>query len=328
MTEDELREARYALRRTSQISRPLLDELVRVTRTVVADLALPDSSSPYGRWDHTIVDDLVADWLADRLLQNGRLLAMLDMAYTPSAFRSLAGDNLYQHVLSNRLRSQSQNIWKRLADMLERETDTFAVAQTAAKRADRFYTLVAEPSTELFSSSDRELRDAALAVGDLELLLWSSTAARLSPLIATVELRRFVVSVMSTIGRALKPTHLMTALYVRLNLAPDTEIPLSDALVAVDSPAVDDEVVFDEVARGVYDRMTSRQKRVLAAIGDGEQAKVTAQRLGVSAPTVANDRRHIAGLIGDVADDDDERRRILDRVMGITHEDRGGWNAQ
>jgi DNA-binding CsgD family transcriptional regulator len=321
MTEQELREALQLLRRRGQISRPLLLDLVRVARTLVTNLKLPDYLSPYGRWDIEIVDDLVADWIEQRLLRDGRLLGMLDMAFTPAAFRGLAGDNLYQHVMSTRARSQSQNIWKRLTSMLEKDTQTFALALDATKRANRFFTLTENPSTVLFSGSERELRDAAYAAGEIELLLWSPAADRLSPLIGTRELKRFVIVIMRTIREALTPVQLMTALNARLDLAPDGAGGLDDAVVAGDQQHAVDAIAIDSLARSLLGAMTSRQRQVLRAVDDEEPAKDTAERLGVSPATITNDRTRIGDLVAATAEGAEERGRILDRVIELLDDD-------
>lgn len=217
MTAQQLNTLRGQLRRGAQPPGWVIEELRRVADALVRYGHLPASMSPYGNWDEEATDELLQGWLEGKLLR-GDLRALADRARTPAAFRRLAERSLRHWLLNQRERSQAQNLFGRIARLLEEDQETFKLAQPAERKQDGWWTLVSAPEAEPFSGSDRELIAAAWSLGDFVMVRFSSEQAKLSPLLSGPDLHRFVVGMLEATGRSLTLTLLQRALRDRFDL--------------------------------------------------------------------------------------------------------------
>jgi DNA-binding CsgD family transcriptional regulator len=304
-----------------QLTEPLFNELRRVTRSLLRAVPLPVSLSPYGRWDDSVADDLLHDWAEKRLLRRGTLLALLDKAWSPAAFRRLAQASLYQYVLSARSRSQSQNIYSRLLTVLEQD-DRFRIARDAARRADQYFTLSETPAVGLFDENERLLSAAAFAAGDLAVLRYSPEAKRLSPAIASGELARFAASVMTHLDAGMTPPQIMRALAVRMDLETGHEVTVEPGTIeTAREQTIADRVALRQAALSALAGMTSRQAEILARTARGETGQSIAEQLKISPATVHYEQRRVAALIDQFADNDDERIAVIEVLAGLLNRD-------
>jgi hypothetical protein len=251
MKQVEFARAEEAFEGDRQVTRPLLDELGRVARFLIRNGHLPPSYAPYGHWDHEAAEELLGEWVSEKLLgeEGSGLAALFDAARTAKSFRALAERSLRQFVLNRRERSQSQNLYDRARSLLGSE-QRFMVVQDAARPQDVVWGLAADPPRAAFSGGERELGGLAYSLGDFELIRYKDTAAKLAPLLSSEELVRFTQGMIAAAG-PLTLTALMEALELRFDLAPVT----FDSLQAEKPPepvtnaTLEEEVVLREIAR-------------------------------------------------------------------------------
>src|SRR5687768_13848751 len=91
----------------------------------------PSEYSPYERWDHMACEDVLSDWIRERLWGRGDLQAMLSSAATQQHLRASLTTSLRQHLVNKRRRSIASNLYKRVRAML-RDDPGFRSAGSAS----------------------------------------------------------------------------------------------------------------------------------------------------------------------------------------------------
>jgi hypothetical protein len=281
---------------------------------------LPTSLSPYGSWDDEAIEEILQGWLERRLLRGG-LLAILDRAVTPAGFRRLAERSLRQWLLNERERSYSQNLYARMARMLEEDEEVFHLRQQESRPQDVWWTTRAARDANLFSGAERDLASAAWSLGDFALLRHNEQE-RLSPLLSGEDIRRFVIGMFEATGCALTLNQLTGALKLRFDLrAPVFEaLPADDELV-VGSDRVADDAVLRDTAKTVLGELTARQADVLLGTRAGESLDSLAQRHSCSPATIYNEQRRIASIVLRYSENNNERDRLLKIAGDLLYED-------
>jgi hypothetical protein len=297
MEQVEFARAREAFEEGGEVTRPLLGELETVAGFLIRNGHLPPSYAPYGQWDEEAAEELLGEWVAEKLLAGGGLAALFDAARSPKSFRALAESSLRQFVLNRRRRSQSQNLYDRARSLLDSE-GRFVVVQGAARPQDIVWGLAGDPPRAAFSGGERELGAFAYSLGEFELIRYRDTAAKLAPLLSSEELIRFTAGLIAAAG-PLTLSALMAALELRFDLAPIGLESLQTENPPDPEPGrtLEEEVVLGESALGVIADLSRRQSRVLLA----RRAEVTiedlAEELDCSVGTVANEQKAIAALV-------------------------------
>lgn len=323
MTEEELLRARRELRETGQISAPLARELARVAGFLVWRGHLPDSYAPYGEWNKEAEAEVLQDWLAERLLRGGGLLALLDQARDASSFRRLAEISLRQFVLNRGLRSQSKNLYSRMLEIL-RDDEGFAVERDAARTHDIVWRLSTQSPRAAFDASDEELLSLAFSLGDFELIRYKASAAKLAPLLSSGELRRFVVGMLEA-GGPMTLTSLSKALALRFDLS-EADF---DSLQAEKPPLlrseerVDRDVILRASALAVIAELSRRQSLILLGTRAEVTMQVLATELGCSLGTISNEQQRVGALVKRHSEDGPEAGELLKIVGDLLYEHSG-----
>ena len=195
MTNDEYRDIRRRYRESAELDPRLARELRRIASRLVRYGGLPSAYAPYRIWNREAEEELFQGWYAGRLVNAGQLQALLDRAATIESFRRLGERSLRQHVLNQRERSQVQNLYSRTAELL-RDDDDFASFVESARPQDVWWGLATWRDPPQFSRSDNDLFAAAWSLGEFEIIRYRADAKKLAPVLAAVELKRFVVGLL------------------------------------------------------------------------------------------------------------------------------------
>lgn len=320
MTEQQLITLRRQLRGGEQPPDWVVAELRRVADALVRYGRLPASMSPYGSWDEEATEELMQGWMEGKLLR-GDLRALADRARTPVAFRRLAERSLRHWLLNQRERSQAQNLFGRMARLLEQDQTTFKVTQAAERKQDTWWTLANKPEAEPFAGPDRELLSAAWSLGEFVLVRFSSEQTKLSPLLSGPDLRRFVVGMLDATGRALTLNLLQRALRDRFDLG-DVQLGDLEAAGELASPeGVAEDAVLREAAGAVIGELDARQTAVLLGLQSEQTSAALAAELNCSPATITNDKAAIAKLVARYSENDSERDQLLKKVADVLYEE-------
>lgn len=321
MTHDEYRRIRASFAQARDVDPRLVAELRRVTSRLVRFRGLPPSYAPYGVWNGEAEEEIFQSWATERLVR-GQLQALLDRAANLDSFRRLAERSLRQHVLNRRERSQAQNLYWRSAELLDSDAE-FERFIDAVRPQDVWWGLTAwrdQPRPQ-FGGDDARLLGETWALGDFELIRYRPDARKLSPLLSTAELKRFLVSLLERVQALLTLSRIMRALERRFDLGEiqlgPLETPEAEAAAAVEP----EEIVLEETALAVIAEMTARQVEVLVGTDAGETIDDMSERLSCSVGTVVNEQRRVGAIIDRHSETDEQRAVVLRKVLDVLYEE-------
>lgn len=306
MTSSEYEDARRAFLGTGELDPSLLVLLQRTVARLIRYGGLPPHYSPTRHWDHDAEQEVLADWLAARLIGTGQLTAILHEAATPGSFMRIGELFLRRHLIGRLERSQATNLFARVRQLLEDDPELIVLVP-ATRDQDAGWGLaewrhVGRPH---WSGADRDLASAAWGLGEFTTIQYRNDARKLSPLLEHDELRRFVTGLLAALDATLTPADLTRALVLRFDLGSVVVDELDDEAATV--PARDDvvgQVAAAELAVAVLAELTRRQVDVLRGWLANQPVREIASELRVAAGTVHSDQRAITATLRRVCDPD------------------------
>jgi len=291
-------ESEYALARAAVLSgrdpsAALLDDCRRSVALLVRNGGLPAHYSPYGVWSEEAIDEVYADWVEQRLVRRGQLRAMLQRAPLLAVFRRMAETSARQHLIDRRVRSQASNLYHRVIGLLDDERFASTGSGTGA-----LWRLTAGPEAP-FDGDDRRLLAVAWSLGEFVAVRYDAQARKLSPLLASEDLERFVAGMLA--GGSMTAATIVRALRLRFGLE-DDEGPgeLDDALRAPVSEPLD-ELIVGELATATLAELSGRQANVLAHWDT--PVRELALQLACSTGTISHERARIAEILARLGGD-------------------------
>lgn len=290
MTESEFTQARSAVIAREEPPPALLEECRRIVALMVRTSGLPAHYSPYGVWSQEAIEEVLAGWAERRLIGRGQLLAIMQRAPVLPVFRRMAETSVRQYLIDSRKRSQAANLHDRVKGLLA-EDQRFSEEGSGSGAVWRLEGGADEP----FAGSDRDLAALAWALGDFKVIRYDPEAKKLSPLLESEELLRFLEGMLS-VG-AMSVSELMRALRLRFSIddsLPNTEL---GAGVAAKDAGPEAEALFGQLATSTLGELSNRQAQVLIALERGETTEQIAARLGCSTGTVSQERRALEAIL-------------------------------
>lgn len=311
MTEAEYKAARARLLAREEPPNQLIEECRRIVRLAVRTSSLPPHYSPYGVWSDEAIDEVFAEWVEARLIGRGQLLALTQRAPVLRVFRRMAETSVRQHLIDRLKRSQSANLFERVTRRLA-EDEQF---ESIGSGRNAVWRLRDEPA-DLFTGDDRALLAAAWSLGDFHVIRYQPDARKLSPLLDTEELERFLVEILK-LG-AMSASTLIRALRLRFAIdeqdAP--EEPL-DPEAASHQSQPESEVEIAGLVTATLAELTQRQAEILMGLDQGLSGTDLAERLGCSTGTISYERRHIEDVLVRLgADAPAVLKLVLDALFG------------
>jgi DNA-binding CsgD family transcriptional regulator len=312
VNEEEYRRARRAFIRTGRPEKELLELLRQVARRFVRRGGLPPMYSPTGQWDEQAEEEILADWAATRLVR-GQLARMLHDAGTPSAFARLAEAALRNHALDRLERTQAGNLFARLRKMLPADPELILTHQ-AKRDQDKAWGLRSlGDSRSVWTGDDSELIATTWGLGEFDTVVHRDDARKLSPLLKTPELRRFVHELLAAVEAPLTLSQLMRALVLRFDLEP-VALEELDAEVhqpPTREPAQDEQVTAERAAIAALTELTGRQVEVLRLQLGRSSTRDTAAELSISVGTVQAERNAISAVLRHYGQVEDASNPVL-----------------
>lgn len=274
--------------------------------------------SPYQTWDQTACEDVLNDWIAERLWGRGDLQAMLSSATTLKQFRAALTTSLRQYLTNRRRRSVASNLYKRVRAMLRDDT-AFQPVGPASLGADQRWMLTEHPYAEPSPLSRRELLEVAseLSDDDLAVVRYGPFSQKLSPIIREPKLREFLVHLLSRTKGSLAIYEILDVMRLRFSLPTDELIELDEALPSL-IPDPGDEAALNTTARSVVSRLELEEARLLAtyfkAAGNEHEA---AEECAATVQQVRQAVRCAFQMIVDCSDSLDEARAVSVAVESL-----------
>src|SRR5437870_836369 len=98
----------------------------------------PSEYSPYGAWDQSACEDVLNDWITERLWGRGDLQNLLSSSATRQHLRAALTTSLRQHLTNKRRRSIAANLFKRVQTMLRKEPTFRRVGSVSTGSEERW----------------------------------------------------------------------------------------------------------------------------------------------------------------------------------------------
>jgi hypothetical protein len=274
--------------------------------------------SPHRAWDQVACEDVLHDWIVERLWGRADLQSMLSSAATLKQLRAALTTSLSQHLTNKRRRSIAANLYKRVRSMML-EDGAFRPVGSASLGAGQGWTLPEHASSDPSPLSIRELLRIAsdLSDDDLEVVRYGPFSQKLSPILRGPKLREFLVHLLGRAKGSLTLSAIVDIMRLRFSLPTEEQTELDDTLP---SPRPDpaDEAVVNANARSVVSRLDADGARLLAAyfMARGNFGKA-AESCCSSLEQVREVVHGAFGMICDCSDSPEEARATMQAVESL-----------
>ncbi|MEK6328468.1 MAG: sigma factor-like helix-turn-helix DNA-binding protein [Actinomycetota bacterium] len=317
LTEQEFSEANDAVT-AGTVTGPLYAFLRRLTLAVVRSGSVATVLSESGHWDHDAADNLLQDWLAERLLGGG-LLQAFDSAATPRALSRYLERALRNYLIDQGRRRAAPRLLPRAHGILA-SSERYRCFVESSSWLDRAWGLAGWSEPSAFKGEEAELVRAAYALGDFELVRFGPGTERAEPVISNPDLERFLAGLFAELERTLTLRDVEQALRGRFAFAFD-EVSLE--LDAVGEVAGDERPVLDqlETAETATQVMAEINERQLAILLDRAYEGLTldelAARHNVSRSTADNELKRVGRIIERNLPPGIGEEQILDKLLEL-----------
>lgn len=307
MTEAEFRIARAVFLKSDELDARFMPVLRSVVVSLVKFGNLPEWYSPTGSWGEESVDEIMADWTADRLVGTGQLRRILHEAGSLGSFKRIGEEAVRRNLIDRLERSQARNIYARVRKML-------TIADEFENFAGDHWRLT-ESGSNAWQGSDRDLLSVAWGLGEFTTITYREDAKKLSPLLEAPELKRYLVGLLSTSKSALSLSEIIETISSRFDLGAIETTELVERDVVDPEPSPHDQVLesrdLERDVAFVLGELSARQREVLRCQLDGATTREVAPKLGISTGTVSAEQSAIAAILARMSDPDGENRGEL-----------------
>jgi hypothetical protein len=273
--------------------------------------------SPYGSWDDAACEDVLNDWIVDRLWGRADLQAMLLAASSVKQLRAALTTSLRQHLTNRRRRSIAGNLYRRVKSLLNHDS-AFRPVGSPFGAAQR-WTLDEQPTSDPSHLSSRELFAIAseLSDDDLEVVRYGPYSQKLSPILREPKLRQFTLHLLRRSRGSLALSEIVDVMRLRFSLLQEEDSELGEDVPSVArEPSL--EVALKEAARSVVSRLEGDEVQLLVAFfraGGNEDLAARASHSEIG--EVRRAVRHAYQMIVDSSDSMEEAQTIEQLVESL-----------
>jgi RNA polymerase sigma factor (sigma-70 family) len=300
------------------VTAPLYTFLRRLTWAVALSGTAAPALAESGHWDGDAADNLLQDWLADRLLGGG-LLRAFDNAATPQALSRYLERALRNYLIDKGRRRAAPRLLPRAHAILS-ASEHYRCHVESSSWLDRAWGLADWTDTAPFQGSEMDLVQAAYGLGDFELVRFAPSAERAEPVISNPDLDRFLAGLFVELQLTLTLRDIEQALRARFGFAFDEAAVELDAVGEVSDnqrPALD-QLQINEAATQVLAEISDRQ---LAILRDRAHEDLNldqlAARHGVSRSTADNELKRVGDIIKRYLPPDLGEELVLDKLLEL-----------
>jgi hypothetical protein len=302
---------------------PHLDDLLRRIVRATAQVYPPTEYSPAKVWNQEALDDVLQDWVSERLFGRRDLDTMLSTAASLPAFRRALSTSVSQMIINHREKTSAANLFKRSRRILQSDTRFISITPGASP-ANELWTLAEAAATETSEQPIGELTAIAWEVDDdvLEVVRYGPTSLKSSPILREEALLHFLAHLLARADGALTLGQLLDVMRRRFNLLVPIDAELNDKLANSNLTPLQS-VEIEDLATSVLARMGNERARVLRGFTTfGGDVGETAHLLDVSVRQVIATVREVMISIAEYAESYDEAKAVYDRLTELLDESR------
>jgi hypothetical protein len=318
LSDAEFDAARSAIARGA-ITADLYAFLHRLVASHARQRLLARALTPRGRIDEEAVQELVHDWLSERLLSGG-LRSAFDVVASPKALSRYLEESLRNYLASKARARGGPRLLIRARQLLENTPTQYVPFRTGSSWRETWWGLTQWPEeTEPFQGSDDELARAAYALGDFAIVRYSACSEREDPVLSTSDVDRFLTGLLRRVAKLLTLGHVDLALKRRFSFAYHPAVDLEEAAEPASTELQPgEELLVRETAREILSEMTERQLAILRdKLREGLTLDALAERHGVSRGTADNELRRVDAVARTHTLDDNRFDEILEAVVDL-----------
>lgn len=318
LSDDEFAFAAGAMRR-GEVTPALYGFLKRVVMALARGGGLAPALSPTGKWDGEAIDDVLHDWLSERLLPGG-LARAFEVAASPRVLSRYL-EKAFRNWLVSKARSRGRPRLLVRARTILRTDPEFRAFVEAPVPADEWWGLDQWDAPTPYQGSDADLITWAYSV-DFTPLRYTAGSRLADPVISNPDLERMVRAILERAGSLLTLRHFDIALRGRFAHAYEDE---PQALEGIERE--EDKLTWSDVievratAREVLMELTKRHVEILEGRAFGLTLDQLASRLSISRGTVDNDLRRAGAIIRAHLLDDSRAEEVLESLLEIAFEE-------
>ena len=274
--------------------------------------------SPYSSWDQSACEDVLNDWITERLWGRGDLANLLSASVTSQHLRAALTTSLRQHLTNKRRRSITANLYKRVRAKLRNDSSFRSLGSSSVGPEER-WTLANSASRVPSVCSAEDLAQVACELSDdvLEVVRYGPFSQKLSPILRDPKLREFLIHLLQGAGGSLTLGAIIEVMRVRFSLPTDEATNLHDGIVSLNqSPA--DEVAMTLSARSVVSRLALEEATVLENyFRSGGDLSEVAKLSGCDGQRVRDVVHRAFAMICECSDSEDEARAVMQTVEAL-----------
>jgi len=278
----------------------------------------PSEYSPYNNWDKAACEDVLSDWILERLWSRADLQAMLSSAATLQQLRSALTTSLRQHLTNKRRRSIASNLYKRVRAML-RDNSLFRSVSSPLVGAEERWTLAGHGSSAPSTLSVDELTQIACGLSDnhLEVVRYGPFSQKLSPILRNPRLRDFLEHVLGRAEGSVTLGTIIDVMRFRFSLPTEENTELDDTIASTKQGPADEAAVAIN-ARSVVSRLNLEEAEIVTAYFHSEGAVSEAAKLCECTPERVREVVHRAvAMICECSESEDDARAIMRSVESL-----------
>lgn len=278
----------------------------------------PSEYSPYSNWDKAACEDVLSDWISERLWSRADLQAILSSAVTLQHLRAALTTSLRQHLTNKRRRSIASNLYKRIRVML-RDNSHFRSVSSPLMGAEERWTLAGQGSSAPSMLSVGELAQIAcgLSDNDLEVVRYGPFSQKLSPILREPRLRDFLGHLLGRAEGSLTLSTIIEVMRFRFSLPTEEHTELVESIPSTRLGPADEAAVAIN-ARSVVSRLNLEETKIVDAYFASQGAVSEAARLCECTPERVREVVHRAvAMICECSESEDDARAIMRSVESL-----------
>lgn len=290
----------------------------------------PETYSPNQVWDEDAITALCHDFTVEKLLEAGWLEHHLLAQETTTGLKRVLRRDFRHFLVSRRRRSEYLNLFGRVRKILH-DDPHFQVYHTHQNSALSIWGLDKWADKGLAQQPD-EVVEAMFTVELPPLIRYRADSKKLSHLLSNDDLGLLLESTFQTVDKHISLGLLMEGLRYRLGLLEAGIVSLEEpvgrrdedggqtyAEIVPDLSNLDTEVIAAIFAEDIFERLTDRQRRVLAlrlSLLDPTLERI-GECIGVSKSTIHNDLNTVAQSITATNVTQEEAEKVLSHLSEI-----------
>lgn len=274
--------------------------------------------SPSGNWDKPTCEDVLEDWVMERLWGRADLQTMLSGVASTAQLRAALTTSLRQHLTNKRRRSIASNLYKRVLAML-RDISHFRPVTGSSLAAEWRWTLAENELNDPSILAVHDLVQIACELNDdeLQVVRYGPFSQKLSPILRDPQLRKFLSHLMKLAQGSLTVGTIIDVMRFRFSLPTEEHTEL-DENIPSSKPSPGNEAARAIAARAVISRLdhedVPRLRAYFRSSGDFDEA---AEKCRCTTERVREVVHRAFGAICECSESEDDARSIMNKVESL-----------